>query len=561
MTPPRAPEAPRPFACGEVLAGRFAVERPIGEGSFGWVFAATDLSERPPRRVAIKVLRHERAAERRTLRRFEQRELALLRRVHAAAPAPNVVRALSPVLFAHRGLPFLVLELIEGPSLREVLAARGPLPPGEARRIGAGLARGLASIHAALGVHRDLKPSNVRLRAGGEPVILDLGIARALWLTQETTASALPWMTPRYAAPEQLAGGPASPASDVYALGLLLHEMLAGEVPLAGRTREETREAREARDTPCPPAAGAALPEDVAALVRRCLARDPARRPAAAEVAEALAAPARPRAAARRAPLGVAALLLAAGGASSALGLLPGARAVTGAAPVALYPLDDLAGARAEDLAGGNDALLVHGPAPVAGRIGGALRFDGVDDHVEAPHAASLDVGQGDLTITAWLQTTSAEGIQVIVDKRDEGPRGVHGYCVFLSRGRLSVQLADRDASPKCTMVASTACTNYLSGAFVADGRWHHIAVTVDRRAVDGGTFYVDGAVAGRFDPTARPLSLDSRAPLRIGSRSSSESGFFRGVLDEVALYRRALSPEEVAAAALQGAAPGAGPR
>ncbi|WP_437756173.1 protein kinase domain-containing protein [Sorangium sp. So ce1389] len=556
MIPLRAPGAPCPPARGEVLAGRFEVERLIGEGSFGWVFAATDLAERAPRRVAIKVLRHEHATQLRMLRRFEQRELALLRRVHAAAPAPNVVRALSPELFSHRGLPFLVLELIEGPSLRELLDERGPLPPGEARRLGAGLARGLASIHAAQGVHRDLKPSNIRLRAGGEPVILDLGIARALWLTQETTASAPAWMTPRYAAPEQLAGGPASPASDVYALGLLLHEMLGGEVPVA-----ETREARASRDTPAPPALGSLLPGDVAALIRRCLARDPARRPAAAEVAEALAAPARPKIAARRAPLGMATLLLTAGGASAALSLLSGARAVTGAAPVALYPLDALAGARADDLAGGNDASLVHGPTPTAGRIGGALRFDGVDDYVEAPHARSLDVGQGDLSITAWVQTTSAEGIEVIVDQRDEGPRGVHGYCVFLYRGGLSAQLADRDASPKCSMGASTACTNYLSGAFVADGSWHHIAVTVDRRAVDGGAFYVDGAAVGRFDPTSRPLSLDSRAPLRIGSRSSSESGFFRGVLDEVALYRRALSPEEVAAAARQGVAPGAAAR
>ncbi|XXY44870.1 protein kinase [Sorangium sp. So ce269] len=556
MIPLRAPGAPCPPARGEVLAGRFAIERPIGEGSFGWVFAATDLAERAPRRVAIKVLRHEHAAQLRILRRFEQRELALLRRVHAAAPAPNVVRALSPALFSHRGLPFLVLELIDGPSLREVLDARGPLPPGEALRIGAGLARGLASIHAAQGVHRDLKPSNIRLRAGGEPVILDLGIARALWLTQETTASAPAWMTPRYAAPEQLAGGPASPASDVYALGLLLHEMLEGEVPLAGQTLAETREARASREAPELRALGFDLPDGVAALIRRCLARAPARRPAAAEVAEVLEAPARPRAAARRAPLGMAALLLSAGGASAALSLLPAARAVTGPAPVALYPLDVLAGARAEDLAGGNDAVLVRGPTPVDGRIGGALRFDGVDDYVEAPHARSLDVGEGDLSITAWVQTTSAEGIVVIVDQRDEGPRGVHGYCVFLSRGHLSAQLADRDASPKCSMGTSTACTNYLSGAFVADGSWHHIAVTVDRRAVDGGTFYVDGAAAGRFDPTSRPGSLDNRAPLRIGSRSSSESGFFRGVVDEVALYRRALSPEEVAAAARQGAAP-----
>ncbi|XYH98333.1 hypothetical protein ACMHYB_00765 [Sorangium sp. So ce1128] len=108
-----------PIGPGEVLAGRYAVEHLVGEGTFAWVFAALDIQTAPPRRVALKVLRPERTGGDCALRRVEAREIALLVRVHAARPAANVVRPLSPEVIAHRGVHVLVLELIEGPSLAE----------------------------------------------------------------------------------------------------------------------------------------------------------------------------------------------------------------------------------------------------------------------------------------------------------------------------------------------------------------------------------------------------------------------------------------------------------
>lgn len=274
------------LGAGEVLGGRYEVEAPIGAGAFGCVYRGRD--RHSGRVAAIKVLRPVRAASAEVLRRVESRELGLLARVRAGGGSAHVVGLLEPALQWHGALPFFLLELVEGPSLRERLAAEGPLAPEEAARIGLGMARGLAAIHAAGGVHRDLKPSNVRLRGGREPVLVDLGIARALWETQVLTRPGASPMTMRYAAPEQLAGRGALPAADVYALGLCLHEMLTGEVPLAGESAARTLSLREGAAAPDPRARRREVPEGLAAIVRRCLDAAPARRPSARGVAEAL---------------------------------------------------------------------------------------------------------------------------------------------------------------------------------------------------------------------------------------------------------------------------------
>lgn len=270
-----------------MLAQRFAVELLVGEGTFGWVLAALDLTQAPPRRVALKVLRHRYAAHEDALRRFERRELEILLRVHATSPTPHVVRALEPLLQRQGDLSFLVLEFIDGPSLREALD-REPLGAIDVRRLGAGVARGLAAIHEAGGVHRDLKPTNIRLRNGSEPVIVDLGITRALWETREFTEPGQRPMTPRYASPEQLMGQEVGPASDVYSLGVILYELLTGRIPLAG---ESPREVLTARGGFLPQAfrrEGERVPPELLEWVPRCLDGAPARRPSALALATAL---------------------------------------------------------------------------------------------------------------------------------------------------------------------------------------------------------------------------------------------------------------------------------
>jgi hypothetical protein len=280
-----------PIAPGELVADRWQVERFLGEGTFGWVFSARDQASGEP--VALKVLRPEHARVDSVFVRFKRRELEVLNRVHVGTPAPNVMQARHGDTVVHRGYVLLVLELVDGPTLTDVIAKERVLDPDDARLISAGIARGLAAIHAAGGVHRDLKPDNIRLRRGTEPVILDLGIAKAMWETQTLTGTNQALMTPFYAAPEQLAGQEVGPPCDVYALGLILYEMLSGSVPLAGRTFAETLAARSTRSPPDPRQLGRPIPDFLAAQTLRCLEKEPARRPAAADIAHELERPRR----------------------------------------------------------------------------------------------------------------------------------------------------------------------------------------------------------------------------------------------------------------------------
>lgn len=245
---------------GDLIGRRFRVIKLVGVGSFAQVFVAHDLHS--GQTVALKMLRPERFGDVNALRRFERREMRLLERIETAGYSPHVVRLVDNYLHDHGGLPYLVLEYVDGPSLKEWLAERGRLDIKEFARLGAGIARGLSAIHAAGGVHRDLKPSNVRLRNGTTPVIVDLGIARALWETQTITQAQAP-MTRRYAAPEQRAGLPATPAADVYALGVCLREMLVGRPEASDKLQNQRPD----------------LPMRLAQLIEMCLAEDPLARP------------------------------------------------------------------------------------------------------------------------------------------------------------------------------------------------------------------------------------------------------------------------------------------
>lgn len=217
---------------------------------------------------------------------------------------------------------------------------------------------------------------------------------------------------------------------------------------------------------------------------------------------------------------------------------------------VAWWPFDEESGPVATDLARGHDGTHTNGPVPVVGFMGGALSFDGSDDFVEVADSAALDFGTGDLSIDAWVKTQQVSGVYIIVDKRVEksSPAGVQGYSLFLTNGLLGFQLADGIGSEVCSSdPTESSCTNYGSSAFVGDGAWHHIAVTVQRGASDGGRFYVDGELVGKFDPTIRKGSLTNSSPLTIGRRSDNPSGgYFHGEIDNIELFNRALTPAEI---------------
>jgi eukaryotic-like serine/threonine-protein kinase len=178
--------------------------------------------------------------------------------------------------------PYLVMELVDGPSLAEVLRS-GPLPWRRAVAICADVATGLAATHAAGLVHRDVKPANVMLGSTG-PKLVDLGISAEIGEYGDHPQDGTVLGTPAYVAPERLTGEVAIPASDVYALGVLLYKSLTGTLPWAVDTKTEVLRAHlAAAPRPLPRVRG--LPAEVARICRRCLAKSPDERPSARELA------------------------------------------------------------------------------------------------------------------------------------------------------------------------------------------------------------------------------------------------------------------------------------
>ena len=252
----------------------------LGKGGMGEVYRGLDRGlDRP---VAIKFLL---SADAESRARFA-REARTLARVHHA----NVT-----IVFEvgdDDGVPFLVSELVTGEALSAYLARAGRLPEADVARLGAGVARGLAAVHAIGVIHRDLKPANVLLTPEGLPKICDFGLARSAH-DDAVTRSGTITGTPEYLAPELLHDAAAGPACDTYALGCMLYEMLAGSVPFPMRVDGVTRpllDVLNAHARQPPPPLTPAPSAEMLSLVLACLAKVPAERPTAAEAAARLEA-------------------------------------------------------------------------------------------------------------------------------------------------------------------------------------------------------------------------------------------------------------------------------
>jgi serine/threonine-protein kinase len=172
--------------------------------------------------------------------------------------------------------------------------------------------------------------------------------------------------------------------------------------------------------------------------------------------------------------------------------------------------------------------------------VAGALCFDGINDHVDVLSYGAINVGNTDFTLDAWIKLNPGSGNDVLIDKRVESGGQIRGYSLFLSSGKIGLQLADG------------TWANYLSQAQVPiDGSWHHVAVSVTRTHPNGGVFYLDGQPAGpSFNPTQHSGSLSTAAPFRIGGRSALASSgpisaVFHGCVDEVEAFQRALNADE----------------
>jgi hypothetical protein len=252
-----------------VIAGRYRLEGRIAFGGVGEVWRAVDLVLGRP--VAVKLLRAEYAQHPEVLVRFRAEAR------HAGSVShPGIAQVYDYGEAGAADSPYLVMELVDGPSLAGVLAA-GPLDPAAAMDVLAQAAAGLQAAHAAGLVHRDIKPGNLLVGPAGRVKITDFGIAHAAWSAPITQAGALVG-TPAYLAPERVAGGPATPASDLYSLGVVGYQCLTGAAPFGGMPPEVAA----AHQHRMPPPLPAAVPTAVAGLVLELTAQDPAARPASA---------------------------------------------------------------------------------------------------------------------------------------------------------------------------------------------------------------------------------------------------------------------------------------
>ncbi len=267
----------------QVFGGRYRLVERLGTGGMSVVWRAYD--EVLSRQVAVKVLAAKLVEdpESRKMIRAEAQAAARLSHPHVTGVydyGESTAADGSPV-------PYVVMELVDGPTLEDRLS-RGPLPWRVALRLGAEVAAALAAAHARGLVHRDVKPANVMLTRSGAKVV-DFGIAAVVGDTGEIRPGGTVLGTPAYLAPERVAGGPVRPATDVYALGVLLYRALTGTLPWQAETTTQMIKAHVyAEPSPLPSVPG--LPDGVAELCVRCLAKDPEQRPTSRQVARTLAA-------------------------------------------------------------------------------------------------------------------------------------------------------------------------------------------------------------------------------------------------------------------------------
>lgn len=282
-----------------MVAGRFERGRLLGKGGMGTVYEAEDTVL--GRSVALKFLRPELADDPEMVARF-QREVRAIGRLQS----PNVVAVHDVGSDPDAGL-FMVLERLDGESLHDVIVSRGPLSIREACAIAGQTLAALRAAHEAKVIHRDLKPDNVFVLRDGSVKVLDFGIAHLLeghrthpgrdTTPDLGTTPSSPTLTradrvlgtPLYIAPEQLTKQPPGPATDLYSLGVVLFEMIAGRPPFESLDAKELCDMHLAMPPPPLTSPNGAVPADLVALVAKMLAKSPGGRPTASKVAEILA--------------------------------------------------------------------------------------------------------------------------------------------------------------------------------------------------------------------------------------------------------------------------------
>src|SRR5436190_21071824 len=254
---------------GEVIAGRYELVELVGTGGMSSVHKAHDrLLER---NVALKLLHPHYGDDEEYVERFRREARTVAQMSH-----PNIVTVIDRG--EDDGQQYIVFEYVDGENLKQMVERNGPLPARRAVELGLEMAEALAFAHEHGLVHRDVKPQNVLLTPDGEAKMTDFGIARSLDVEHGVTQTGTVLGTSNYLSPEQASGQPVTPATDVYSLGVVLYELLTGDVPFPGENFVAVA-MKHINEPPPDLAAGRPdLPLRLVAVVDRALEKDPDRR-------------------------------------------------------------------------------------------------------------------------------------------------------------------------------------------------------------------------------------------------------------------------------------------
>jgi serine/threonine-protein kinase len=254
---------------GSTLAGRYQLLSRLGTGGMAHVFQARDLNLQ--RMVAVKLLREDLIPDPAFHARFLQEARAAANLSH-----PNIVTIHDFGVEAHEY--FFVMELVGGTDLKTLVRRRQRLDVAETLGIMTQACAGVGYAHRAGLIHCDLKPQNILVAPDGRTKIADFGIARALSTIDPLETSEFVWGSPQYYAPEQAAGGPPSPASDVYSLGVVLFEALTGRLPFQGDDSSSLAEQHLHAAPPSPRLLNPAIPSALDQIILKVLSKEPAAR-------------------------------------------------------------------------------------------------------------------------------------------------------------------------------------------------------------------------------------------------------------------------------------------